>query len=321
VFVLSGLTATSTITVSIFKNGIIFKQGNEYTGVTSGGTQVSCDDTANGSDYYEAFIYGLSSSSISVNGAVQSSFFTGHVVSSAGPTGPAGSGGGAATSIADTPPATPTNGQLWWESDTGTLWISYNDGNSTQWVAVGGGSGGSLLPGSRVLIQTQTVTSGQAAVNFITGIDATYDEYVVDFNNYSPTSEAQLNLQISQDGGATWKTDGAYQVALTYVGAVGAAAFIQGTASIAIPACPSQIVAGGGSALGSAVIRFWRPTKAEFHMFMVDAVSHSSSLSFMSAKGMGSYAGNSNAMNGIRFLPNAGVTFVSGTFNLYGIKK
>lgn len=45
-----------------------------------------------------------------------------------------------AITISDTAPAAPTQGQLWWESDTGVLYVSYNDGNSTQWVGVGGGS-------------------------------------------------------------------------------------------------------------------------------------------------------------------------------------
>ena len=45
-------------------------------------------------------------------------------------------GGGAATAIGDTPPATPTVGQLWWDSATGVLYLYYNDGTSTQWVAV-----------------------------------------------------------------------------------------------------------------------------------------------------------------------------------------
>ena len=45
-------------------------------------------------------------------------------------------GGGAGVTISDTPPASPTSGQLWWESDTGKLWLSYNDGTSTQWVLV-----------------------------------------------------------------------------------------------------------------------------------------------------------------------------------------
>jgi hypothetical protein len=40
----------------------------------------------------------------------------------------------AGTTISDTPPASPTQGQTWWESDTGAYFINYNDGNSSQWV-------------------------------------------------------------------------------------------------------------------------------------------------------------------------------------------
>jgi hypothetical protein len=44
-----------------------------------------------------------------------------------------GGGGGASVLIADTAPTAPDN-SLWWESDTGILFIRYNDGTSTQWV-------------------------------------------------------------------------------------------------------------------------------------------------------------------------------------------
>lgn len=37
--------------------------------------------------------------------------------------------------VADTPPAGAVDNSLWWESDTGNLYIRYNDGNSTQWAA------------------------------------------------------------------------------------------------------------------------------------------------------------------------------------------
>lgn len=49
-----------------------------------------------------------------------------------GPTGPAGANG--VTNIGDNPPASPAAGQLWWESDSGQMFIWYDDGNSTQWV-------------------------------------------------------------------------------------------------------------------------------------------------------------------------------------------
>jgi hypothetical protein len=47
---------------------------------------------------------------------------------------------GPGITISDTPPATPVNGQLWFESDTGTLWVYYTDVDSSQWVSVGGNS-------------------------------------------------------------------------------------------------------------------------------------------------------------------------------------
>jgi hypothetical protein len=54
-----------------------------------------------------------------------------------GPPGPPGPG----VTVSDTPPPNPVDGDLWWESDTGKLFIRYNDGDSAQWVEVGAGSG------------------------------------------------------------------------------------------------------------------------------------------------------------------------------------
>jgi len=53
-----------------------------------------------------------------------------------------GGGGGASVTVSDTPPASPTAGNLWWESDTGILYIYYTDPTpNSQWVAVSGGGG------------------------------------------------------------------------------------------------------------------------------------------------------------------------------------
>ena len=46
----------------------------------------------------------------------------------------AGGSSGASITVSDTPPASPTAGALWWNSVLGTMFIYYNDGNSTQWV-------------------------------------------------------------------------------------------------------------------------------------------------------------------------------------------
>jgi hypothetical protein len=67
----------------------------------------------------------------------------------------AGGGGSASITVSDTPPGSPTPGALWWESDTGTLWIYYNDGTSSQWVMA---AGGGPVPGA-VLQQLYTDTN------------------------------------------------------------------------------------------------------------------------------------------------------------------
>ena len=68
---------------------------------------------------------------------------TGADNSTKGQKGNKGSAGVAGLDIDTSPPSNPTVGDLWWESDTGHLYVYYNDGNSNQWVAVSQGPAGS----------------------------------------------------------------------------------------------------------------------------------------------------------------------------------
>lgn len=53
-------------------------------------------------------------------------------------------GAGATVTIADTPPALPENGDLWFESDTFRLHIWYDDGTNAHWVTLNAPAGLSL---------------------------------------------------------------------------------------------------------------------------------------------------------------------------------
>jgi hypothetical protein len=46
-----------------------------------------------------------------------------------------GGGGGSSIAVGDTPPASPAQGDGWWDSVAGELYIWYNDGSSAQWVS------------------------------------------------------------------------------------------------------------------------------------------------------------------------------------------
>lgn len=60
---------------------------------------------------------------------------TGDVTISA--TGGGGGGGGGSIDVSNTPPSNPSEGDLWWDSDSGKTYIYYTDGSSNQWVETG----------------------------------------------------------------------------------------------------------------------------------------------------------------------------------------
>jgi hypothetical protein len=73
----------------------------------------------------------------------------------------------ASISVSGTPPEYPTQGSLWFNSDTGAIYLYYQDSTSNQWVAPvvfasgGGGSGASLTAFS-----VNTASSGTASLSY-----------------------------------------------------------------------------------------------------------------------------------------------------------
>jgi len=73
----------------------------------------------------------------------------------------------ASTTVDAAPPTTPNQGELWFDTESGVLYVYYNDGTSTQWVqptsiqyGSGGGAGSSNLNGLTDVTITNP-TSGQ----------------------------------------------------------------------------------------------------------------------------------------------------------------
>jgi hypothetical protein len=81
--------------VGIYKNGVSLKSGIDV--ASSGGivtAQVSVDDIASGTDYYEAFAYVSTGGAAFIDGSAANTYFAGHRITGAqgevGPTGPTG---------------------------------------------------------------------------------------------------------------------------------------------------------------------------------------------------------------------------------------
>ena len=68
--------------------------------------------------------------------------------------------------IQSSAPSSPEDGDLWWDSDVGSLFIYYNDGSSAQWVeaSAGGGGGGGGGGGTGDVAKVGTPADNQLAV-------------------------------------------------------------------------------------------------------------------------------------------------------------
>ena len=108
-------------------------------------------------------------------------------------------GGGSGSSsiiISDTPPTGVPDGTLWWESDSGLLYIRYNDGTSTQWVIA------APQPDVNAFVQygVQTPTVAQQT-------QARQNVYAAPFDALA-YSGMQVNgsFEVSQEFGTAWQT-------------------------------------------------------------------------------------------------------------------
>ena len=80
-----------------------------------------------------------------------------------------GGGGGASVTVSDTAPSSPSDGDLWWESDTGKLKIYYNDGTSSQWVdsfTAGSAADKNLFAGATKEDVNIIASAGSGAVDY-----------------------------------------------------------------------------------------------------------------------------------------------------------
>lgn len=94
--------------------------------------------------------------------------------------------GGSITNSA-TPPVSPSNGDLWFNTENGILYVYYTDDDGSQWVAPDNGGGGSS--GSMILLASATA-SNNAEILFDNVFNPSlYSEYVLKFQGVQPASD------------------------------------------------------------------------------------------------------------------------------------
>jgi len=121
--------------------------------------------------------------------------------------------------VSDTPPASPVPGALWWESDSGLLFVNYSDGTSTQWVQINSVRDEPPADGNeyvrvngvwRIVKQTVIPAAGAA------GIDVTVPSWAkmveIDGSVFGAAGANVVVMQLSGDGTTFLASAAAYAV-------------------------------------------------------------------------------------------------------------
>lgn len=180
--------------------------------------------------------------------------------------------------------------------------------------AAGGGGGGAL-----VLLEQHTA-SASAALDFTTGITSTYDDYFFELVNIIPsTNTVNLVMQVSTDGGSTWKTTN-YHYAFIFNSNVA------GTPTGSVSTVAANFVLAGTLPNAISVsgccgkVQMFDPLNAvsqKSFKFEVQWLHTDTNRYNYNGSGWWILA---TAVNAVRFKMDAG-NIASGTIRLYGIAK
>ena len=124
--------------------------GTVSAGIITASTIYSSEYTGNGNGLSGIVTSIIAGENISVTNSV------GRVIISAAG---GGGGGGSSVSIGDSAPATPSSGNLWWDSDAGRGFIYYVDNDGAQWVDFSPNGG---VPANAIYVKNNDVPLPQA---------------------------------------------------------------------------------------------------------------------------------------------------------------
>lgn len=162
-----------------------------------------------------------------------------------------------------------------------------------------------------VKIDTQSF-SASAEIEFTTGIDTTYDLFMIVGTDIHESNAHELNLEVSTDGGSTWKTGASdYGWRMSTLGSSYSSTADTADAHI-------QLGANFQDSANPAQMTIWiqQPGDSGNYTTLMSQANDGTDLIMSS----GAYLANT-AVDGIKILVGTASTLASGTFVLYGLKK
>ena len=184
------------------------------------------------------------------------------------------------------------------------------------------GAGG----GSMVFISKATASSS-ATIDFTSGIDSTYKEYLFIFNNiHAQTDDVSFLFNFSADSGSNYnvtKTTSFFEAAHLEDGSD--YGFGYAAARDLAQSTDFQMVMGGGADLGadndqsvSGILKLYNPSSTTFVKHFMGSSSFSESRDWAWSSHFAGYCNTTSAINAVQFKMSSG-QIQGGTIDLFGV--
>ena len=175
-----------------------------------------------------------------------------------------------------------------------------------------------MATGSLIKIYEEIVTSAVASVT-LTGIDSTYDVYMVKYNNLKMAADKVVFFRFTESG--TPNTSANYDRAHKLLYSTKAFANVSATNQTSAYLDVSRLESGGGG--GGIMYIFNANNIGEYTFYTAEnsnELENAQGGGLVGAQGGGVLTVTS-AVDGIEFTLESAINFTSGTFTLYGLKK
>ena len=171
------------------------------------------------------------------------------------------------------------------------------------------------MAGSLIKIAETTVSSATASVT-LTGIDSTYDVYMLRFNNVVASGDSGLYLRVTESG--TPNTTSNYDRASKRLFSNASFTNISSTNADNLDIAIFQ---SGTAGNGNGVFYLFNFNNSSEYSFITAESSNQDTRGYMSAGQGGGVFTSTSACDGVHLYNFSTETFTSGSFVLYGLKK
>jgi len=170
---------------------------------------------------------------------------------------------------------------------------------------------------------SSATASSDATIDFTSGIDSTYDQYMFTLTSVAPDTDlTELWIRYSSDGGSTWISSANYEYSFNYTNTVGTGSggrVDESSATAFELTAASGSWGNGTSENGCGTFYIQDPSVAGYIKMFGQFVWTNQDAS-TSEISIGGHKNSSSIVDGVRFLFSSG-NIASGTFALYGLSK